>query len=211
MNASPLRLAVLVSGSGTTLQNLIDEISAGRLHARIELVIGSRAGLRGIERAIAAKLPTYVIERKAFDGIAAFSRAVFERLDTANVDLVCLAGWLSVLEIPDRYAGRVMNIHPALLPSFGGKGMYGAKVHQAVLDHGCKVSGCTVHFVDNTCDGGPIILQRTTAVMEDDTAETLAHRVFEEEQIAYPDAIRLFAAGKLHISGRRVLVQQQED
>ena len=128
-----------------------------------------------------------------------------------NVDLVCLAGWLCLLEIPPKYQGRVMNIHPALLPSFGGKGMFGARVHQAVLDHGCKMSGCTVHFVDAGYDTGPIIIQRTCPVLDDDTAETLAHRVFEEEKIAYPQAIRLFQAGRLKVQASAFECYRSED
>ena len=150
--------------------------------------------------------PHAVIERKAFADVASFSRNVFERIDEADVDLICLAGWLCLLDLPARWAGRMMNIHPALLPSFGGKGMYGRKVHQAVIDHGCKVSGCTVHFVDNTYDTGPIILQRTCPVLDADTPETLASRVFQEEKLAYPEAIRLYAAGRLSVDGRRVRV-----
>jgi len=169
--ARPLKLAVLVSGSGTTLQNLIDEIGAGRLDAEIRVVIGSRPGLKGLDRAAAAKLPNFIVDRRDFDAAAEFSRHVFSLCDDAGVDLVCLAGWLCLLDVPDHYLGRAMNIHPALLPGFGGRGMYGARVHQAVLDHGCKVSGCTVHFVDNTYDTGPIVLQRTCVVEDDDTAE----------------------------------------
>lgn len=206
MSESPLRLAVLVSGSGTTLQNLLDEIAARRLGAEIPLVIGSRPGLRGLDRAASANVPSVIVDRRQFPSCADFSRAVFQHCDDAGVDLVCLAGWLCLLDVPDRYLGRAMNIHPALLPSFGGHGMYGRKVHQSVLDHGCKVSGCTVHFVDNTYDTGPIILQRTCPVEEDDTPETLARRVFEQEKIAYPEAIRLFQQGRLRIDGRRVHV-----
>jgi len=206
MPLSPINLAVLLSGSGTTLQNLIDEIAAGRLDARIKLVIASRPGLLGIQRAQAAGLPVAVIDRREFPDVPAFSREVFTAIDAAQVDLVCLAGWLCLLDLPAAYAGRIMNIHPALLPSFGGKGMYGQKVHQAVLDRGCKVSGCTVHFVDGLYDSGPIILQRTCPVEEGDTAESLAHRVFEEEKIAYPQAIRLFAADRLRIDGRCVRI-----
>jgi formyltetrahydrofolate-dependent phosphoribosylglycinamide formyltransferase len=206
MSAPPLRLAVLVSGSGTTLQNLIDEVAAGRLNASIQIVIGSRPGLVGLERAAAAKIANFVVDRKSFDSCEAFSQQVFGLIDDANVDLVCLAGWLCLLELPAKYLGRIMNIHPALLPGFGGKGMFGPRVHQAVLDHGCKVSGCTVHFVDGAYDSGPIIIQRTCPVLDDDTAETLAHRVFEEERIAYPEAIRLFQAGRLKIEGRRVRI-----
>ena len=203
---SPLNLAVLVSGSGTTLQNLIDLIAGRKLDAKVRLVIGSRPGIGGIQRAASAGIPHSIVERSRHESLAAFSRELFNLCDKAEAGLVCLGGWLSLLDLPDAYAGRIMNIHPALLPSFGGKGMYGRRVHQAVLDHGCKVSGCTVHFVDGQYDSGPIILQRTCPVAEDDTAETLAHRVFEEEKIAYPQAIRLFQAGRLKIEGRRVRV-----
>ena len=211
MPSSHLKLATLVSGSGTTLQNFIDVVAAGKLDATIDLVIGSRPGLLGLTRAADAKLPNFVVDRREFDDSAAFSRQVFSLCDDAGVDLVCLTGWLCLLDLPERYAGRVMNIHPALLPSFGGRGMYGKKVHQAVLDHGCKVSGCTVHFVDNTYDTGPIILQRTCVVEDDDTPETLAHRVFDEEKLAYPQAIRLFQQGRLRIDGRRVRVTPDDE
>ena len=206
MPTPPLKLAVLVSGSGTTLQNLVEEIAARRLGAEVRVVIGSRQGLKGLDRAAAARLPHSVVDRREFDDTAAFSRQVFSLCDDAGADLVCLAGWLCLLDVPERYLGRAMNIHPALLPSFGGKGMYGARVHQAVIQHGCKVSGCTVHFVDNTYDTGPIILQRTCVVENDDTPEALARRVFEQEKIAYPEAIRLFHQNRLRIEGRRVRV-----
>ena len=205
----PLRLAVLLSGSGTTLQNLLDEIAARRLDAAVRVVVGSRDGLKGLGRAAAAKVPSFVVDRREFADVASFSKAVFSLCDDAGADLVVLAGWLCLLDVPQRYLGRAMNIHPALLPSFGGKGMYGARVHQAVLTHGCKVSGCTVHFVDNTYDTGPIILQRTCVVAEGDTPESLAHRVFEEEKRAYPEAIRLFQQNRLKIDGRRVSVLPQ--
>ena len=201
-----IRLAVLISGSGTTLQNLLDEIAAGRLNAKIAVVVASRPGLVGTERAVKAGVPSAVVNRKEFGSVADFSREVFRHIDAAQTDLVCLAGWLCLLDLPERYAHKAMNIHPALLPSFGGKGMYGAKVHEAVIDHGCKVSGCSVHFVDSTYDTGPIILQRTCPVLDDDTPQALAHRVFEEEKIAYPEAIRLFQEGRLRVEGRRVRV-----
>ena len=204
--ASPIQLTVLLSGSGTTLQNLIDEIAAGRLNATIPLVIASRPGLVGSDRAAKAGIANVVVNRKDFPDVAAFSREVFRHVDAARADLVCLAGWLCLLDLPERYAQRAMNIHPALLPSFGGKGMYGAKVHEAVIHHGCKVSGCTVHFLDNAYDTGPIILQRTCAVLDDDTPASLAHRVFEEEKLAYPEAIRLFQERRLRVDGRRVRV-----
>lgn len=207
MPATPLKLAVLVSGSGTTLQNLIERIAAGALpEAQIAIVIGSRPDLLGLRRAADAKLMNFVVDRKSLADVATFSRQVFSLCDDAGVDLVVLAGWLCLLELPERYAGRVMNIHPALLPSFGGHGMYGSKVHAAVIAHGCKVSGCTVHFVDGQYDNGPIIAQRVCPVLDDDTPATLAARVFEEEKLAYPEAIRLFAQGRLSVDGRRVRV-----
>ncbi len=204
MASSPLSLAILISGSGTTLQNLVDHIRTGQLDARVAVVIGSKAGLKGLKRAAEAKLPNFVVDRRSFDDVASFSKQVFSLIDDAGAELVCLAGWLCLLEIPPKYAGRVMNIHPALLPAFGGKGMYGPKVHQAVLDYGCKVSGCTVHFLDATYDTGPIIVQRCCDVRDDDTAESLANRVFAEEKQAYPQAIRLYQSGELNIEGRRV-------
>jgi phosphoribosylglycinamide formyltransferase-1 len=197
MSERRLNLAVLISGGGTTLQNLVDAIGAGALDAHIKLVIASRAGIAGIERAKRAELPLE---------ITCDSPRIFELCDRAQVDLICLGGWLCLLDIPRHYENRILNIHPSLLPSFGGKGMFGMKVHQAVLDCGSKVSGCTVHFVDAEYDKGPIILQRTCPVLDDDTPETLAARVFEEEKIAYPEAIRAFAEGRLHIEGRRVRI-----
>lgn len=199
-----LKIAVLLSGSGTTLQNLVDTIRAGTLDASVEIVIGSREGLKGIERAQAANLRNIVLPRNQYRDVAAYSQAVFAQIDSVQPDLICFAGWLCLLNLPEKWLGRAMNIHPSLLPSFGGRGMFGHHVHEAVLAHGCKVSGCTVHFVDNTYDTGPIILQRTCPVAQIDTPDTLAARVFEQEKIAYPEAIRLFAAGRLQLSGRRV-------
>ncbi|HEY8667276.1 MAG TPA: phosphoribosylglycinamide formyltransferase [Tepidisphaeraceae bacterium] len=206
MDQSPLKLAVLVSGGGTTLQNLIDSIAAGQLDARINLVIGSKPGLAGLQRAADAKLMSFVVERQPAESVGDFSKKVFSLCNDAGVDLVCLGGWLCLLELPEKYLGRVINIHPALLPSFGGKGMFGKTVHRAVLDHGCKISGCTVHFADNSYDNGPIILQRVCPVLEEDSPADLAHRVFEEEKIAYPEAIRLFQHRRLKIEGRRVRI-----
>jgi phosphoribosylglycinamide formyltransferase 1 len=206
MEKEPVKIAVLVSGGGTTLQNLIDRIAAGELAAQIAVVIASQPGSKALERASAAKLMNFVVDRRQFEDVTTFSKQVFSLCDDAGAELLCLAGWLSLLEIPEKFAGRIMNIHPALLPSFGGKGMYGRRVHEAVLAHGCKVSGCTVHFVDETYDNGPIIVQRCCEVGEAETVETLAARVFEEEKIAYPEAIRLFQEGRLRIDGRRVRV-----
>jgi formyltetrahydrofolate-dependent phosphoribosylglycinamide formyltransferase len=202
----PIRLAVLLSGNGTTLQNLIDRIADGRLAARIVQVISSRADAGGIERAKRAGLPVEVVGRKSFPDLAAYSGHVFDLCRASRTELVCLAGFLQLLQIPPDYVDRILNIHPALLPAFGGKGMYGRHVHEAVLAHCVKVSGCTVHFVDQVYDHGPIVLQKTVEVREDDTPETLAARVFAAECEAYPEAIRLFAEGRLRLDGRRVRV-----
>lgn len=202
----PLRLAVLLSGNGTTLQNLIDRITEGRLAARIVQVIASRPTAGGIERAKRAELPVEVVVRKEFPDLAIYSKQIFDLCRANGADLICLAGFLQLLEIPADYTDRILNIHPALLPAFGGKGMYGRHVHEAVLAHGAKVSGCTVHFVDQVYDHGPIILQKTVEVRDDDTPETLAARVFAAECEAYPEAIRLFAEGRLRLDGRRVRI-----
>ena len=206
MPSPRLNVAVLLSGSGTTLQNLIDERSAGRLAVDFSTVISSRPGLKGGDRAVAAGLDHTVLDRRSFPTTADFSRAVFDHLDRSGADLVCLAGWLCLLEIPKKYRGRVMNIHPSLLPAFGGRGMFGHHVHRAVLARGCKVTGCTVHFVDDAYDAGPIILQRTCPVLADDTPDTLAARVFDQEKIAYPEAVRLYQTGRLTVVDRNVVV-----
>ncbi|CAK9014743.1 Phosphoribosylglycinamide formyltransferase [Durusdinium trenchii] len=199
---TPLRLAVLISGGGTTLVNLHQEIAEGRLPAEIGLVIANRP-CGGVERAHERSLPVEVIRSKEVD-LETFSGQVFQRCREAQVDLVVLGGFLARLLIPVDFERRVINIHPSLIPAFCGQGMYGERVHRAVLDRGCKVSGCTVHFCDNEYDHGPIILQRTVTVEDDDTPKTLAARVFEEECYAYPEAIRLIADGRILIEGARV-------
>ena len=206
MALKKLRLGVLLSGGGRTLENITEHIAAGKLAAEVAVVIASRPGIRGIEIGKAAGAPTHLVRPKEFPTVEAYSDAMVRLLDEARVDLVCLAGFLSYWIIPARYAGRVINIHPALLPSFGGKGMYGHHVHEAVLARGCKVSGCTVHYVSNEYDEGPIILQRAVPVYAEDTPDELAARVFREECIAYPEAIRLFAAGRLRVEGGIVRV-----
>jgi len=207
---SPIRLAVLISGGGTTLQNFIDRIADGFLDARIVQVIASRDDAFGVERARRAGLPATVVKPKESATVDEFGGRVFKLIRRSNADLVCMAGFMHFLPIPDDFLHRVMNIHPALLPAFGGRGMYGPRVHEAVLASGAKVSGCTVHFADNEYDHGPIIIQRSISVLEGDTAESLAFRVFEEECEAYPEAIGLFAAGRLRIEGRRVHITNAE-
>lgn len=203
----PIRLAALLSAGGTTLQNLIDRIAAGRLSAQIVQVVSSNPDVYGIERAKQANLPVSVVTRKESGSREEFSRRIFDLCRQAKADLVCMAGFLQLITIPDDYLGKVMNIHPALIPAFCGKGYYGHHVHEAVLAYGAKVSGCTVHFADNEYDHGPIILQRAVPVLDSDDADTLAQRVFEQECEAYPEAIRLFAEGRLQQVGRRVFVR----
>ncbi len=186
----PAKLAVFLSGSGTTLQNLIDCIRDGSLPAKIVTVIASKPNLLGIRRAEAAGIPVEVISRKAYANLEAFSEANFATVRTVQAEFVCLAGYLQKLTIPDDFHRRVLNIHPSLLPKFGGKGMYGHHVHEAVLQAGETETGCTVHFVDDEYDHGDIIVQRKVPVLESDTADSLAKRVFTEECLAYPDGIR---------------------
>ena len=202
----PIRLGVCISGGGTTLLNFIDRIADGRLNATVATVVASRRKVLGVERAQAAGLPVEVVHRRRYADVDSFSQALFDAMRRAQVDLVTLAGWLWLIRVPDDFAGRVMNIHPALIPSFCGEGCYGHRVHEAVLAYGAKVSGCTVHFADNVYDHGPVIVQRTVPVHEDDTPDTLAARVFEQECEAYPEAIELFGQGRLKIEGRRVRV-----
>jgi phosphoribosylglycinamide formyltransferase-1 len=191
-----INLGVLISGGGTTLQNLADNISAGKLPAKITCVIASNPTCQGIARAQKLNLPLFIITRKDFGSLEDFSNRIAHTLRHHSVHLALMAGFLSLWNIPDDFHGRVMNIHPALLPRHGGKGMHGEHVHKSVLAAGDNESGCTVHFADNTYDTGPIILQKKVPVLPTDTPETLAQRVFEQECQAYPEAIQLFMQGK---------------
>jgi phosphoribosylglycinamide formyltransferase-1 len=208
--AGKLRVGVLASGGGSNLQAIMDAGQEGRINAEVVVVI-SDVECGALERARKAGIPAEWIDRrgkKRFPDREAFDRAIIEELSNHQVGLVCLAGYLRIMtrELADAYVGRMMNIHPALLPSFGGKGMWGHHVHQAVLDYGCKVSGCTVHFVELETDGGPIILQRAVPVEEGDTPESLAARILPYEHQTYVEAVGLFAEGRLRIEGRRVRI-----
>ncbi len=202
------RIGVLASGGGSNMQAILDEMAAGRICGQIELVISDQPGAYVLERARRSGITTAVVEYHAFPSRQAFSQALAERLLDAGVELVLHAGFMRMItrELTDPFAGRMMNIHPALIPSFCGPGFYGHHVHEAVLRAGVKVSGCTVHFVELEVDGGPIIVQRTVPVLDDDTPETLAARVLVEEHQAYPDAVRLFCAHRLKLEGRRVRI-----
>jgi phosphoribosylglycinamide formyltransferase-1 len=201
----PIRLAVCVSGGGTTLQNLIDKIKAKKLRAEIVQVVASKPRIGAIRRADAAGIPLALANRTA-KNLTDFSRSIFDPIRHSKADLVVLGGFLSLIEIPPDYSGRVINIHPSLLPAFSGKGFHGSAVHKAVVDSGVKVSGCTVHFADAAYDSGAIISQKTVEVLIDDTPETLAARVFQVECLTLPEAIALYAAGRLKVEGRRVRV-----
>ncbi len=200
----PLRLAVLISGGGRTLLNLQKHIVEGNLRADIRAVVSSRGGVAGVERSREAGLRTIVVERRALPA-EAFQERVTKAI--AGADLVCMAGFLSLWRIPKEWQGRVINMHPALLPQFGGPGMYGHRVHEAVLAAKSTVSGCTVHFCDNEYDHGPIILQRKVPVLPDDTPDTLAARVFKQECIAYPAAVSLFAEGRIALKDGKVHIR----
>lgn len=203
---SPLRVAVLISGGGTTLRNLIERIEAGSLHVSILLVISSSPKAGGLGYAEQAGIPTAVVVRKEYDSAEAFSDAIFARCREAGVDCVVMGGFLKRVVVPEDFTNRVTNIHPALIPSFCGDGFYGLRVHSAVLEYGVRLSGCTVHFADNQYDHGPVILQKAVPVMDDDTPETLAARVFQAECEAYPEALNLIAAGRVAVDGRRVRI-----
>lgn len=201
-----INLGILISGSGNTLQNFIDLIRAGKLNARIQVVISSKPHVIGLDRARENTIPAVSIPYKDYKDIDSFSSAITKELDRYPIDLITLAGFVHFYKIPEKYLGRVMNIHPGLIPAFAGHNYYGKKVHEAVVNYGVKVSGCTVHFADNAYDNGPIILQRTVPVFFEDTPDILAARVFKEECEAYPEAIRLFAEGRLQIEGRKVRI-----
>jgi phosphoribosylglycinamide formyltransferase 1 len=186
--------------------NLADRIDDGSLHASIELVIASRADIAGVERASARGFRTLVMARRDFPTELAMHDAITAAIVEREIDLVCLCGYLRKVRMDPPLQGKVMNIHPALLPEFGGKGMFGDRVHRAVLAAGKPVSGCTVHFVDEHYDHGPTILQRTCSVLPGDNEHALAARVFEQECIAYPQAIQLFAEGRLKVNRGRVQV-----
>ena len=202
----PVRLAVLLSGGGSTLQNLIDRIEEGRLQAEIAVVIASKEGIKGIERAREAKLDTVIIARKRYADASSFNDALHGELESHDFDIVVLAGFLSPIQLRKLKFWQIINVHPSLIPAFCGKGFYGERVHRAVLEAGIKISGCTVHFVDDEYDHGPVILQKAVEVRDADDVATLAARVISAERELYPQAIELWAQGKLMIEGRRVQI-----
>ncbi len=202
----PLRVAVLLSGEGTSLENLFEHIDAG-LPARVEVVIASKPRAGGLARAARRGVPALAVSRREHPEVAAFNDALHRALAAFEIDLVALLGFLSPFEPRERFAGRVINVHPALIPAFSGQGFYGHRVHEAVLEAGVKVTGATVHFADTEYDHGPIILQEAVPVRDDDTPESLAARVQAAERRIVPEAIRLIAEGRLAVEGRRVRIK----
>ena len=207
MTLPTLRIAVLLSGSGTSLENLLEHIDSGAVPARVEVVIASKEKAFGLERARRRGIPAVAVVRKRYPEVGAFNDALHAALDDYDVDLVLLLGFLSPFETRGKFDGRTMNVHPALIPAFCGKGFYGHRVHEAVLEAGVKVTGATVHFADDEYDRGPIILQEAVPVLDDDTPDTLAARVQAAERRLVPEAIGLIAAGRITVEGRRVRIK----
>lgn len=201
----PLRVVVLISGGGTTLKNLLAKRVAGELDVDFRLVISSNPAAKGLEIAREAGIEARTAEKKS-QSSQQYAERIFQPIRDRGGQLVIMGGFLKHVAIPPDFENRVVNIHPGLIPAFCGQGMYGHHVHQAVLDYGAKVSGCTVHFVDNHYDHGPIILQRAVPVLDDDAADTLAARVFAAECEALPEAVRLIAAGRVRVEGRKVRI-----
>ncbi|MCQ1528727.1 phosphoribosylglycinamide formyltransferase [Lutispora saccharofermentans] len=203
-----IRIGVLISGGGTNLQALIDDIEKGKIKGAISIVISDKKDAYGIERAKKHGIEAIVIDKKSFRDNDEFMDCLMDELEKYKADLVVLAGFLSILSkaFIEKYRNRIMNVHPSLIPAFCGKGYYGQKVHKAVLEYGAKVSGATVHFVDEGADTGPIILQQAVRVEDDDTPETLAARVLEVEHKLLPEAVGLYCDSKLEIEGRKVRI-----
>ena len=201
--AEKLPIAVLISGGGTNLQAIIDAIAGNRLDAKIEVVLSNRADAFGLVRAKNRGIPTEILDHKAFPSREAYDQAIVDLLRARSVQLVALAGFMRLLSpvLVRAFSNRIMNIHPALLPSFPG-----LHVQKKALEHGVRFSGCTVHFVNEECDEGPIIIQAVVPVFPDDSEEQLAERILQQEHRIYPRAIQLSAEGRLHVVGRKVMV-----
>lgn len=205
------KIAVLVSGGGTNLQALMDAEKRGELgNGKISLVIASKPGVYALERAKNNSIKSIVLSRKEYDSIADYSKALADTMEAEGIDLVVLAGFLTIIDeqVYERFPNKILNVHPALIPSFCGKGFYGLRVHEAALKKGVKLSGATVHIVTPECDAGPIVLQKAVEVKEDDTPETLQRRIMEEaEWKILPKAVRLFCEGKITVENNKVLIK----
>ena len=206
---SLVKIGVLISGGGTNLQSLMDNIKEGKIKGEIKLVISNRKEAYGLIRAKKEGIETLYLNRKEFKTEEEYNEKIMEEFKKRNIHLVVLAGYLKVLskEFIESYKGRIINIHPSLIPSFCGKGCYGEKVHEMVLEYGVKLTGATVHFVDEGTDTGPIIIQRAVEVKDDDTVNTLKRRVLEVEHQLLPEAVKLFCENKLFIEGRKVIIK----
>lgn len=202
---------MLVSGSGSNLQSLIDNIEKGNIKGKIVLVISDRPGVFALERAGKYSIPALFFDRKVMP-VEELNKNVLRELKENKVDLIVLAGYLSILsrEIINEFKNAIVNVHPSLIPSFCGNGFYGLKVHEKAVEYGVKVSGCTVHFVDEGTDTGPIILQRAVEVMEEDTPESLQKRILEFEHRLLPEAVKLICEGRVKVTGRRVKIFREE-
>ena len=208
------RIAVLVSGGGTNLQALIDAEKRGELgDGKITLVIASKPDVYALERAANHGIEARVLARKDYDSIAAYSKALADAMEEVGIDLVVLAGFLTIIDeqVYERFPNRILNVHPALIPSFCGKGYYGLRVHEAALEKGVRISGATVHIVTPECDAGPIVLQKAVEVKADDTPEILQRRIMEEaEWKILPEAVKLFCDGKISVEGHKVLIKGEK-
>ncbi|NLJ32119.1 MAG: phosphoribosylglycinamide formyltransferase [Clostridiales bacterium] len=209
-----LKIAVLVSGGGTNLQALIDAQAAGKIgNGELALVVSSRADAYALQRAKAAGIPVEVLVRRSFSTQEQYDEALISLLKRCGIDLVVLAGFMTIISgrVIREFENRIVNVHPSLIPSFCGEGFYGLKVHEAALRKGVKVTGATVHFVNEVCDGGPIILQKAVEVLPDDTAETLQHRVMEQaEWKLLPKAVSLFCSGKIKLIDGKVFIKEEK-
>jgi len=203
---APLRVAVLLSGNGSSLENLLEHIDSGSVNAEVVVVVSSKEEAYGLERARRRDIPAIAVPRKKYPDAKDFNDQLHAALAPYDVELVALLGFLSLFELRGKYDGRVINVHPALIPAFSGRGFYGQRVHEAVLESGVKVTGATVHVTDDQYDKGPILLQEAVPVLEDDTVESLAERVQAVERRLVPRAVQLFAEGRVRIEGRRALL-----
>ena len=214
MNTNTKKIAVLVSGGGTNLQAMIDAEGRGELgNGKITLVIASKPGVYALERAKNHGIASKVLARREYDSIAAYSKALADALEAAEIDLVVLAGFLTIIDeqVYERFPNRILNVHPALIPSFCGKGFYGLHVHEAALEKGVRVSGATVHIVTPECDAGPIVLQKAVEVKQDDTPEILQKRIMEEaEWKILPEAVKLFCEDRITVKENKVYIKGEQ-
>ncbi len=203
-----LKIGVLISGSGSNLQSIIDNIEKGHINGKITVVISNKSDAYGLERARQHNIDAVVVNQKEYENFEAYNDAIILELEKHGVEVIILAGYLKILssKFIETYRNRIINIHPSLIPSFCGKGYYGLKVHEAAVNYGVKLSGATVHFVDEEADTGPIIMQESVSVECDDTAETLQKKVLKIEHKILPLAIKYFCEGKIEVIGRKVII-----